>query len=79
MKINDKKGINETFAARPDLTEVHIIDDGRHFFNEDHAKYANGSTEVKDKDGKVTGYKAKPVKYTTLKADAKELKETAQA
>lgn len=78
MKINDKAGINATFAARPDFEKVHVLEDGRHFFNEEHAKWGNGHEEKKDKDGKVTQV-AKKVKYTSLERGAKELKEEAAA
>ena len=72
MKINDINGINATFAARPDLTKVHITASGAHYFNEDHAKQSAGK-DPKDKEGK----KYVVVKYTTLAADAKELTEAA--
>jgi len=62
MKINNKAGISETFAAVPELKKVHILPDGNHTFNEDHAK-------------RLT---PKGSKYTTLEADAKELQEVAK-
>lgn len=74
MKINDIKGINQTFAELPQLKKVHVLEDGRHFFNEQHAKEANGFTESKGEDGKVTKT-AKEVKYKSLAPGAKELEE----
>lgn len=59
LKINNKKGIRATFKAMPDLQEVHILENGDHYFNEDHAKAAAGP------DGD----------YETLTADAEELKD----
>ena len=32
MQINDRPGIRNTFADRPDITEVHILADGTHYF-----------------------------------------------
>jgi hypothetical protein len=78
MKINDIKGINETFEQVPSLEKVHILEDGRHFFNEEHAKSANGSETSKGKDGKLVS-KLKAVKYKTLEKGAKELTETPAA
>ncbi len=74
MKINDKAGINATFAARPDLKKVHILETGAHFFNEEHAKHSGG-LDPKDEKGKAFV----KVKYTTLEPGAKELKEEAAA
>lgn len=74
MKINDKAGIRGVFAARPDLEKVYVLEDGRHYFNEAHAKCANGLEEKKGTDGKVTQV-AKAVKYTALKADDKQLQD----
>ena len=39
-KINHKAGIRHTFAARPDLKEVHILPSGEHFFDKAHAEEA---------------------------------------
>ena len=78
MKINNINGINETFAQVPSLEKVYILEDGRHFFNEEHAKSANGSETSKGKDGKLVS-KLKTVKYTALEKGAKELKETPAA
>ena len=39
-KINHKAAIRHTFAARPDLKEVHILPSGEHYFNKDHANEA---------------------------------------
>ena len=77
MKINNITGIMETFAALPSLEKVHITEDGRHFFNEEHAKSANGYDEEK-KDKKIT-YKAKKSPYKTFARDAKELTDAAKA
>lgn len=63
MKINDKAGINATFAALPHLEKVHVLADGSHYFNEAHAKRMAG----------------KGNKFSTLAKDAKELKETPAA
>lgn len=78
MKINDIKGINETFTQVPSLKKVHILEDGRHFFNEKHAKTANGYKEEKDEEGKVKQV-PNEVKYKSLAPDAKELKEETAA
>ena len=32
LKINNRAGIRETFAARPDLTEVQVLASGEHYF-----------------------------------------------
>jgi hypothetical protein len=74
MNILDKKGINETFAQVPSLKKVHILEDGRHYFNEAHAKAANGYTTEKGEDGQIKQV-ANKVKYTSLAPDAKELVE----
>ena len=39
-KINHKAGIRATFAARPDLKQVHLLPSGDHYFNLDHAEQA---------------------------------------
>lgn len=39
-KVNHKAGIRHTFAARPDLKEVHILPSGEHYFDLNHAKEA---------------------------------------
>ncbi|QKG56998.1 hypothetical protein GKZ68_10390 [Hymenobacter sp. BRD128] len=40
--INNKAGIRETFAARKDLKEVHILPSGEHYFDKLHATHALG-------------------------------------
>lgn len=45
LQINDKKGIRETFAARKDLKEVHVLPSGEHYFTLDHAKQALHESE----------------------------------
>jgi hypothetical protein len=77
IKINHLAGIIETFEARPDLKKVHILADGRHFFNENHAKEANGYT-VETKDGKSKNVLNK-VEYKSYAPDAAELKPTPAA
>ena len=67
MKINNKTAINETFAAVPTLKKVHITANGEHYFNEGHAKYAEGK---KDEEGKPTANT-----FKSLAPDAAELKE----
>jgi hypothetical protein len=74
MNINDKAGIRDTFAARPDLKAVHVLEDGRHFFNKLHAQHAAKKKTVGE------GEDAKEElaeKITTLKPDAKELQDEA--
>jgi hypothetical protein len=71
QKINDLQGIRDTFAALPSLEKVHITEDGRHFFNEQHAKEANGFTsKTEEKKVKRTPNK---VTYKSYPRDAKEL------
>jgi hypothetical protein len=71
QKINDLQGIRDTFAALPKLEKVHILEDGRHYFDENHAKEANGFTaKVEDKKTKRTPNK---VSYKSYPKDAKEL------
>ncbi len=77
QKINNLEGIKATFEAKPDLKKVHILADGRHFFNEQHAKEANGYTE-KSKDNKAERTLNK-VEYKTFAPDAAELNPTAPA
>ena len=72
--INDKAGIRATFAARPDLKEVHVLENGTHFFNKAHVKQA----ARKKIEGE--GDEAKEVqdeKIVTFKRDAKELEDEA--
>jgi hypothetical protein len=77
QKINNLTGIVETFAARPDLEKVHIMADGRHFFNEQYAKEANGyKSETKEGKLKITLNK---VEYKSYGPDATELKTAAPA
>lgn len=40
LKIKNKQGIRETFDARKDLKEVHVLPTGEHYFNLDHAEVA---------------------------------------
>jgi hypothetical protein len=75
QKINDKAGIRETFAALPDLKKVHILEDGRHFFDEAHAKSANGFT--RKVEGKKETVTPKEVKYKSYGPDASELQDEA--
>jgi hypothetical protein len=71
QKINDLQGIRDTFDAVPSLQKVHITEDGRHFFTEQHAKEANGyDSKV---EGKKTVRTAKTVKYKSFDKGAKEL------
>ncbi|MDO7877372.1 hypothetical protein Q5H93_21705 [Hymenobacter sp. ASUV-10] len=63
LKINDKAGIRATFNACPALKEVHVLENGDHYFNKEHAKTAAGEK------GKVVTYKE----------DAKELEDEAPA
>jgi hypothetical protein len=72
QKINNLAGIRETMAAVPSLTKVHITEDGRHYFDEGHAKAANGYDEAKDKQNKLQRT-PKKVSYKTYEAGAKEL------
>lgn len=78
MRINNISGINETFSAVPSLVKVHIMEDGSHYFNEDHAKAHAGFETITGKDKKPV-QQLKKVKYTTLEKGAKELKEAAPA
>jgi hypothetical protein len=71
QKINDLEGIRATFAAVPSLEKVHITEDGRHFFNEQHAKEANGYTSKVE--NKKTVNTPNKVKYSTFDRNAKEL------
>jgi hypothetical protein len=59
LKINNRKGIRATFKVMPDLQEVHILENGDHYFNRDHAEAAAGE------DGVIE----------TLDRDAEELKD----
>ena len=56
---------------------MHIITDGRHFFNENDAKHANGVEEKREK-GKVT-HIANKVEFKSFAADAKELTDAYKA
>jgi hypothetical protein len=77
MKINNIIGIIETFAAVPSLKKVHITEDGRHYFNENDAKHANGvTTKVEDGEAKHTANK---VVYKSFAPDAKELTDAYKA
>ena len=72
----NKAGIRDTFKARPDLKAVHVLEDGRHFFDKKHAEqYARKKTSGE-------GDEAQEVideKITTLKPDAKELQDAPPA
>lgn len=75
LKIKNKAGIRDTFDARPDLKEVHILENGDHYFTKLHAEHAGR----KKTEGE--GEAAKQVldeKITTLGRDAAELKEEAE-
>ncbi len=61
-KINHKAAIRHTFAARPDLKEVHVLPSGEHFFNKAHAEEALAEGE----------------ELVTLMPDSDELKPTAK-
>jgi hypothetical protein len=77
MKINNIIGIMETMAAVATIEKVHITEDGRHYFNENDAKHANGVTEKREK-GKVT-YTPNKVSYKSYARDAKELSDAYKA
>lgn len=61
-KVNHKAAIRHTFAARPDLKEVHLLPSGEHFFNRDHAEEALAEGE----------------ELVTLTPESDELKPTAK-
>ncbi len=60
-QINHKAGIRDTFKARPDLKEVHILPSGEHYFNKAHAEQALAEGE----------------ELVTLASDSDELKDEA--
>jgi len=71
-KINDKAGIRATLAARPDLKQVHLLEDGMHFFNKSHAEHM-GRKKIEGE-----GKEAKEVldeNIVTLARDSDELKD----
>jgi hypothetical protein len=81
MKNSNILGIMATFAAMATLEKVHILADGRHYFNEEAAKYANGTEEKTTGTGaaKKTTVVAKKVEYKSYARDSKELAEAAKA
>jgi hypothetical protein len=71
-KINDKAGIRATFAARPDLKHVHLLEDGTHYFNKSHAEHmGRKKTEGEGDDAK----EVLDEEIVTLARDSDELKE----
>jgi hypothetical protein len=81
MKNSNILGIMATLAAVSTIEKVHILTDGRHYFNEDAAKYANGTEEKTTGTGaaKKTVLSPKKVDYKTYARDSKELAEAAAA
>lgn len=72
--INDKAGIRATFVATPQLKEVHVLENGDHYFTKAHAEHMGRKKTVGE------GEDAKQVldeKITTYKRDAKELEDEA--
>ena len=79
MKNCNILGIMATLAAVPTLEKVYILADGRHYFSEDQAKYANGTEEKTDEKTKKAKVVPKKVEFKTYARDAKELAEAAAA
>lgn len=73
-KINDKAGIRATFATRPDLKAVHVLENGDHYFNKLHAEHmGRKKTEGEGEDAK----EVLDEKITTIKRDDKQLEDEA--
>ncbi len=75
-KINDKAGIRATFAALSTLKEVHVLENGDHYFNKKHAEHmGRKKTEGDGEDAK----QVLDEKITTFKKGDKELEDEAPA